>query len=670
VASLAVGCSASAPSEGAPLDASRSGDSDRSKNDAAVHPDAPLPDDDGSGGAHETGIDGESRTPDASDGASDRSPGSDAGGEARMDGSPPAADAPDAAADQGRPGDRYALTVLLSGRGHGRVASNVGAIACGTVCSDLFAAGTIVTLSASPDAGSSFAGWSGDCTGVGPCTVTMSAARSVTARFFRPVLLNDADKSADVVLTPDRLAMQQLTLGRAGVRSDLAIQPGSGVFYFEGRRLVEARFILIGVATASAPLDTEALPATQGFNIDSGDGSWVDPKATSAYGFVVDYRQAHPTVHLIGITASGPRVAFTTTLSGVSEPLYIFLGGLRRNVGPQAAINAGNDTVNFPFAYDPVALMKASSIAGADQLVMGWGDSFAGVFNAPPSLQVSADQTVPPGTAVTMTATANDQEDGDLTATIQWEDRATPLGARVVGTGNRFTFTPDALGLHEVSATVTDRGNKVVTRSVRVTVSGTLPSFNPVRLAPDSTSGSGIALSIDGLGAHFTAPAKMGIRANQGLLHGFQYFEIHREIPPANVGGGLVTGDGNLNPYGPRDVPASCSVNVGGGTWRDLMFSTNFSASEAYYGFAVDYRGASPVVYVIVGGVLADIIAMTDATVPVYPMLYGNPVSSATTPDETINFGAQPFHYDPRAVLKTASIDASALQLGWGPYAR
>src|SRR4030095_5918505 len=40
-----------------------------------------------------------------------------------------------------------------------------------------------VTLTATPAAGSTFAGWSGACSGTGSCTVTMSAARSVTATF-------------------------------------------------------------------------------------------------------------------------------------------------------------------------------------------------------------------------------------------------------------------------------------------------------------------------------------------------------------------------------------------------------------------------------------------------------------------------------------------------------
>jgi uncharacterized repeat protein (TIGR02543 family) len=45
-------------------------------------------------------------------------------------------------------------------------------------------AGSVVTLTAMPDASSQFTGWSGDCSGTSvTCTVTMNAAKSVTATF-------------------------------------------------------------------------------------------------------------------------------------------------------------------------------------------------------------------------------------------------------------------------------------------------------------------------------------------------------------------------------------------------------------------------------------------------------------------------------------------------------
>src|SRR5262249_55282485 len=46
-----------------------------------------------------------------------------------------------------------------------------------------FASGTSVTLTATAASGSTFAGWSGACTGTSTCTVSMTAAQSVTATF-------------------------------------------------------------------------------------------------------------------------------------------------------------------------------------------------------------------------------------------------------------------------------------------------------------------------------------------------------------------------------------------------------------------------------------------------------------------------------------------------------
>ncbi len=43
----------------------------------------------------------------------------------------------------------------------------------------------MVTLTATPNATSSFVGWKGDCSGSGSCTVTMNAAHSVRAVFAR-----------------------------------------------------------------------------------------------------------------------------------------------------------------------------------------------------------------------------------------------------------------------------------------------------------------------------------------------------------------------------------------------------------------------------------------------------------------------------------------------------
>lgn len=79
----------------------------------------------------------------------------------------------------------FKLTVAKAGAGSGTVNSNPSGIACDGVtgCSFDFASGISVTLTATVDSKSVFAGWSGACTGTGACTVTMDAAKSVTATF-------------------------------------------------------------------------------------------------------------------------------------------------------------------------------------------------------------------------------------------------------------------------------------------------------------------------------------------------------------------------------------------------------------------------------------------------------------------------------------------------------
>lgn len=82
------------------------------------------------------------------------------------------------------PTEGHTLTVTLSGTGRGRVTSSPAGITCGTDCSETYAAGTLVTLTAQAASGSVFAGWSGACSGTATtCTLTMDAAKSVTATF-------------------------------------------------------------------------------------------------------------------------------------------------------------------------------------------------------------------------------------------------------------------------------------------------------------------------------------------------------------------------------------------------------------------------------------------------------------------------------------------------------
>ncbi len=107
------------------------------------------------------------------------------------------------------PPTTFTLTVSKAGSGSGTVTSEVvnaivgsdlelgdmsvgtgndvtadpAGISCGSDCSENYESGTVVSLTAMPASGSTFAGWSGACTGTGTCLVTMDGDKAVTATF-------------------------------------------------------------------------------------------------------------------------------------------------------------------------------------------------------------------------------------------------------------------------------------------------------------------------------------------------------------------------------------------------------------------------------------------------------------------------------------------------------
>ena len=78
----------------------------------------------------------------------------------------------------------FQLTVTKAGTGSGQVTSSPPGIDCGDTCSVILKEDSTITLTAIPDEGSTFTGWSGACSGTAACEVTMDAAKSVTATFM------------------------------------------------------------------------------------------------------------------------------------------------------------------------------------------------------------------------------------------------------------------------------------------------------------------------------------------------------------------------------------------------------------------------------------------------------------------------------------------------------
>jgi hypothetical protein len=110
----------------------------------------------------------------------------------------------------------FMLTGIVGGNGSGNLTSNPAGLNCGSQgidCSASFAHGTAIAVRAVPDSNSTFAGWSGACTGTTDCNLTMNADRQVIATFsLNPALsitvAGNAAASGTVTSTPPGIKCQ------------------------------------------------------------------------------------------------------------------------------------------------------------------------------------------------------------------------------------------------------------------------------------------------------------------------------------------------------------------------------------------------------------------------------------------------------------------------------
>ena len=126
------------------------------------------------------------------------------------------------------------LTVQLAGTGSGSVTSNPNGVNCGSTCSAVFAAGTIIVLTPTASQNSTFSGWSGACSGTGPCQVTLQNSAEVTATFLlAPTLSVTVSGSGSITSKPAGINCGATCTSAfaAGTQVTLTALPGTSSFF-------------------------------------------------------------------------------------------------------------------------------------------------------------------------------------------------------------------------------------------------------------------------------------------------------------------------------------------------------------------------------------------------------------------------------------------------------
>jgi formylglycine-generating enzyme required for sulfatase activity len=183
---------------------------------------------------------------------------------------------------------RHRLSVGLDGPGTGRVRSDALGLDCGAVCAVDADHGTAFELVAEPAADAVFAGWSGACTGLGPCRGVLRGPVSVRARFeprLHPVVVVlEGDGVGRVTGGGLDCGPSCLREAVAGTELELTASHGRGFRFagwagactglgtcalrVDGPRLVRARFEAVYVALPPAPFVMGTPPGRPGADAD------------------------------------------------------------------------------------------------------------------------------------------------------------------------------------------------------------------------------------------------------------------------------------------------------------------------------------------------------------------------------------------------------------------
>ncbi len=460
------------------------------------------------------------------------------------------------------------LSVQKAGRGNGTITSSPDGIACGGTCSSRFDAPTDVSLTAAPDGDSVFGGWSGACSGMQGCVVTVDSAKSVTAT-FRPLYpLTVAIGSA----VPGSVTSDPAGIDCGGTCSSRFVEgtpvrltprgvPGSSVFsawsgdcsgasctpVMDGPRSVTATFVPaytvtltpVGPGSGTLALGDAVCTAGSTCPVDVAVGTTATMTATASAGSVVKsvtgctISAADPNVCTVSVTA--PKY-----VSAKFEPSTIPLTAALSGNGAGTVSGGGLACTTGSSDRCSVAVQNPANTTGYNTVTLTATPSAGSVFKS------WVGCTPVTGAPNTCTVTMSYER----TVTAKFETSTLPLTAVTAGTG---------------AGTVTGAGLTCTTGSsdgcvANVDNPANIIAYNTVTLTATPSAGS-VFKSWVGCTPVTGAPntCTVTVSGARTVTAKFETSTIPLTAVTAGTGAGTVTGAGLACTTGSSD---GCVANV------------------------------------------------------------------------------------------------------------
>ena len=212
--------------------------------------------------------------------------------------------------------------------GTGGVTSSPAGIDCGSTCSASFAPGTGITLTATPDAGSVFAGWSGGgCSGTGTCSLTLNANTVVNTVFS---VAGGGSTYPQAVTGDAPVSYWRLNESAGPTAADsVGANPGTYVGAVPGAPGLLASVTNTAASFSGATqyvraLNSASLSPTARISLEA----WIKPTTIPAAGA---FESIATKAESYSLQFNGPRLEFTIIQSGVRKRLQAPTGAIAVN---------------------------------------------------------------------------------------------------------------------------------------------------------------------------------------------------------------------------------------------------------------------------------------------------------------------------------------------------